>query len=62
MRAWATAAVQAAFCLLPFSASALNIIVTNDDGFGSANIREFYRLLNAAGHNGAHVGTHVLMN
>ena len=31
---------------------ALNIIVNNDDGFGSANIREFYRLLNAAGHNG----------
>ena len=32
------------------SAEALNIIVNNDDGFGSANIREFYRLLNAAGH------------
>ena len=28
----------------------LNIIVNNDDGFGSANIREFYRLLRAAGH------------
>lgn len=32
------------------SAEALNIIVNNDDGFGAANIREFYRLLNAAGH------------
>ena len=32
------------------STNALNIIVNNDDGFGSANIREFYRLLKAAGH------------
>ena len=30
--------------------NALNILVGNDDGFGSANIREFYRLLKAAGH------------
>ena len=37
--------------LLPLSSIALNIIVNNDDGFGSANIRELYRLLNAAGHN-----------
>ena len=28
----------------------LNILMGNDDGFGSANIREFYRLLKAAGH------------
>ena len=33
------------------SSNALNIILNNDDGFGSANIREFYRLLKAAGHN-----------
>ena len=33
------------------ASSALNIIVNNDDGFASANIREFYRLLKAAGHN-----------
>ena len=32
-------------------ASGLNIIVSNDDGFGSANIREFYKALKAAGHN-----------
>ena len=32
------------------STEALNIIINNDDGFGSANIREFYRLLNKAGH------------
>ena len=33
------------------SSNALNIILNNDDGFGSANIREFYRLLKHAGHN-----------
>ncbi|KAM0801666.1 5'/3'-nucleotidase sure [Usnea florida] len=37
--------------LLPLTSIALNIIVNNDDGFGAANIRELYRLLNAAGHN-----------
>ncbi|KKY18348.1 putative acid phosphatase precursor [Phaeomoniella chlamydospora] len=37
--------------LFTAASSALNIIVNNDDGFGSANIREFYRLLTAAGHN-----------
>ena len=31
-------------------ASALNILLNNDDGFGASNIREFYRLLVAAGH------------
>ncbi|MCJ1238662.1 hypothetical protein MMC14_006653 [Varicellaria rhodocarpa] len=35
---------------LLLGSQALNIIVNNDDGFGSANIREFYRLLRAAGH------------
>lgn len=29
----------------------LNILLNNDDGFGASNIREFYRLLVAAGHN-----------
>ena len=28
----------------------LNIVVTNDDGFGTANVREFYRLLKKQGH------------
>ena len=41
----------AALAMVPIASNALNIIVNNDDGFGSANIREFYRLLNAAGHN-----------
>ena len=31
------------------ASSALNIIVNNDDSFGSANVREFYRLLKKAG-------------
>ena len=35
---------------LSLGSQALNIIVNNDDGFGSANIREFYRLLKVAGH------------
>ena len=43
--------LTAAVALLPITTDALNIIVNNDDGFGSANIREFYRLLKAAGHN-----------
>lgn len=30
--------------------AALNILLSNDDGFGVSNIREFYRLLVAAGH------------
>lgn len=36
---------------LTSQASALNILMGNDDGFGAANLREFYRLLKADGHN-----------
>lgn len=32
------------------TSTALNIIVNNDDSWGSANIREFYRLLKEKGH------------
>lgn len=32
-------------------AAGLNIMLNNDDGFGSANIREIYRLLKGDGHN-----------
>ena len=32
------------------SSSAISILLGNDDGFGSAQIREFYRLLKASGH------------
>jgi hypothetical protein len=34
------------------SSQALNILLNNDDGFGSANLRETYRLLKGKGHNG----------
>ena len=30
--------------------SAISILLDNDDGFGSAQVREFYRLLKASGH------------
>ncbi|MCJ1268335.1 hypothetical protein MMC22_008223 [Lobaria immixta] len=43
--------VATAVTLFLASSQALNIIVNNDDGFAAANIREFYRLLKAAGHN-----------
>ncbi|KAM0188027.1 hypothetical protein ACHAPQ_009963 [Fusarium lateritium] len=33
------------------SSQALNILLNNDDGFGSANLRETYRLLKGKGHN-----------
>ncbi|TQV92300.1 hypothetical protein V2A60_006987 [Cordyceps javanica] len=33
------------------SAQALNILLNNDDGFASGNLREVYRLLKEAGHN-----------
>ncbi|KAK9412728.1 putative Acid phosphatase [Seiridium unicorne] len=32
-------------------ANGLNILMNNDDGFGSANLREFYKVLKAKGHN-----------
>lgn len=37
---------------LASSTSALNILLNNDDGFGSSNIRELYRLLKEDGHDG----------
>ena len=30
----------------------LNILMNNDDGFGSGNLRELYKMLKGAGHNG----------
>ena len=55
-------AVVAVVSVLPIFTDALNIIVNNDDGFAAANIREFYRLLKAAGHNGTplSMSTHVV--
>jgi hypothetical protein len=34
------------------TSQALNILLNNDDGFGSANLREVYRLLKKDGHDG----------
>lgn len=34
------------------TSQALNILLNNDDGFGSANLRETYRLFKEKGHNG----------
>lgn len=42
-------AALVAMALTP-AASALNILMNNDDGFESANIRELYRMLVGAGH------------
>lgn len=36
---------------LAAGSNGLNILMGNDDGFGSANLRELYRMLRAAGHN-----------
>ena len=38
---------------LASSADALNILMGNDDGFGSGSLRELYKLLVDAGHEGA---------
>lgn len=45
---FASAAFAALFCSQ--SSQALNILLNNDDGWASANIRETYRLLKEAGH------------
>ncbi|KAI0127308.1 survival protein sure-like phosphatase/nucleotidase [Xylariales sp. AK1849] len=37
--------------LLLGSTHGLNILMNNDDGFGSANLREFYKVLKRRGHN-----------
>ncbi len=44
--------LSAAFVASTFTgtSSAISILMGNDDGFGSAQIREFYRLLKAEGH------------
>ncbi|KAF5020327.1 hypothetical protein F66182_7633 [Fusarium sp. NRRL 66182] len=37
--------------LFASSSQAINILLNNDDGFGSANLRELYRMLKEEGHN-----------
>ena len=36
------------------SSNALKILLNNDDGFGSGNLRELYRFLKGDGHDGKH--------
>ena len=42
----------AAALALAASSDALKILMGNDDGFGSGNLRELYKLLVDAGHDG----------
>ncbi|KAF2431363.1 sure-like protein [Tothia fuscella] len=51
------------FCWVQVALS-LNIILNNDDGFSSIQIRELYQALNAAGHNGSggHLFEHMHMS
>lgn len=50
MRICTSSALAAALSIT--SANALNILMNNDDGFGSGNIRELYKMLKADGHTG----------
>lgn len=40
------------------SGNGLNILMNNDDGFGSGNLRELYKLLKAKGHDGISFSSH----
>ena len=51
MRAFFPALLTAALGLAS-SSDALKILMGNDDGFGSGNLRELYKLLKDAGHEG----------
>lgn len=51
MRFQLSTAVTAALGLAA-SADALKILMGNDDGFGSGNLRELYKMLVDAGHEG----------
>ncbi|KAF1987415.1 sure-like protein [Aulographum hederae CBS 113979] len=46
-----SSSIAASAALFLSGSSALNILMSNDDGFGSANIREFKKQLDAMGHN-----------
>ena len=45
-------ALAAASLNILSGANGLNILLGNDDGFGSGNLRELYRMVTEAGHNG----------
>ncbi|KAI1850872.1 hypothetical protein JX265_004934 [Neoarthrinium moseri] len=46
-----SSSILAGVALLVGSVQGLNILMNNDDGFGSANLREFYKVLKGKGHN-----------
>lgn len=48
--------------LLASSSNALNILLNNDDGFGSGNLRELYRLLKGEGHDGTQNSFQEIVN
>lgn len=52
MKSYCFSTVLSAALYFASSSLGLNIIINNDDGFATANIREFYKSLRAAGHNG----------
>jgi 5'-nucleotidase len=49
-----------AFATLSFAAvsNGLNILMSNDDGFGSGNLRELYKMLKNDGHDGNTASVH----
>jgi 5'-nucleotidase len=51
MKVTAATALTAALGFAHVS-SGIKILMNNDDGFGGGNIRELYRLLKEAGHDG----------
>ena len=44
---------------LTSTAHGLKILMGNDDGFGSGNLRELYKLLKGAGHDGIAVSQNL---
>ena len=47
-----TASVLATALSIVASSNAIKILLNNDDGFGSGNLRELYRFLKEDGHDG----------
>jgi 5'-nucleotidase len=50
--------IAGAALLSASGANALNILLNNDDGFGSGNLREMYRIFKEKGHNGKPAATY----
>lgn len=52
MRGLFSSAVVLTALSLPWTTAGIKILMNNDDGFGSGNLRELYRMLKDAGHDG----------